>query len=92
MLKELWGFVGLTGYYHKFVANYAQLTKLLTNKLKKDLFLWNLNATVAFNEFNSAITRAPVLSMPNFFHLFVIETNASRPSLGELCYSKQIIK
>lgn len=40
-VKELRGFLGLTGYYKKFIKNYAQLSKHVTNLLRKGSFNWN---------------------------------------------------
>ena len=47
-LRELRGFLGLTGYYHHFVAGYGTLSWPLTQQLKNDSFNWNKDAEVAF--------------------------------------------
>ena len=81
-LKELRGFLGLTGYYRRFVKGYAQLTRVLTNQLRKDSFAWNDETERAFQYLKIMMTNVPVLAMLNFEMTFMIETDACQYGLG----------
>ncbi|CAA7400032.1 unnamed protein product [Spirodela intermedia] len=75
-LNELRDFLGLIGYYRKFIANYASIAWPLTELLRKDAFNWSGEAQAAFSSLKQAMTMASVLTSKNFLQEFIVETNA----------------
>lgn len=81
-LKVLRGFLGLTGYYRKFIKNYGLIATLLTALLRKNAFVWSEAASRSFEELKSVVTQPPVLSLSDFSQKFTIECDASGLGIG----------
>ncbi|CAI5642673.1 unnamed protein product [Oreochromis niloticus] len=65
-VKELWSFLGLASYYHRFIKGFATIASPLHRLTDKGQpFGWGDACAVAFAQLKEALTRAPVLAYPD---------------------------
>ena len=80
---ELQSFLGMTGYYRRFINNDATLSKPLVILLKKDQpWIWTPQCAAAVEEFKRQLTTAPILAMPDYKRRFLVQTDASKMGVG----------
>jgi hypothetical protein len=76
-------FLGLAGYYRRFIEGFLKITKLITELLGKDnKFKWMLACEASFQDLKKRLTTALVLVMPDMEKSFSIYCDATRQGLG----------
>lgn len=86
-VKQVRSFLGMTGWYRRFVANYADVSAPITSLLQKNkTFTWTTEAEEAFKVLKTALTTAPILTHPDFTKPFVIQCDASSSGVGSVLY------
>lgn len=89
-LKEVQRFLGLAGWYHRFVPNFSQTAEPI-NALKKKgkTFNWSDQCQQAFEQLKSYLTSPPILGHPNLQQPFTVYTDASDTGLGAVLTQKR---
>jgi hypothetical protein len=78
-------FLGLAGYYQKFVEGFSSIARPLTQLLKKDKkFNWTEKCEQSFQELKKRLVSAPILTMPDITKSFDVYCDASRLGLGSV--------
>jgi hypothetical protein len=83
--REIKSFLGLTGYYRKFIENFSDIARPLTSLLKKDVkFVWTDKQDYAFKTLKEKLTSDPILQFPDFTKQFTLTTDASNYAIGAI--------
>jgi hypothetical protein len=82
-VKAVRSFLGLAGYYRRFIENFSKIAKPLTSLLEKGAdSSWTDERQKAFEELKKRLTTAPVLTLPDQSKRFTVYCDASRDGLG----------
>ncbi|PNX61838.1 putative retroelement pol polyprotein, partial [Trifolium pratense] len=81
-ITALRAFLGITGFYRRFVLNYATIASPLTDLLKSNAFTWTDAADKAFTALKTTMTKLPLLTLPDFSLPFEVTTDASLHAVG----------
>ncbi|KAJ9539016.1 hypothetical protein OSB04_031749 [Centaurea solstitialis] len=88
---EIRQFLGLAGYYRRFIANFSKIAQSLTTLTQKDKkFVWGEKQEEAFQTLKQKLCNAPILALPEGTDNFVVYCDASHQGLG--CVLMQIEK
>ena len=89
--KEVRRFLGFTGYYRRFIKDYAKIAKPLfgliggkkgTARKPSPPFIWDQECQKAFEHLRRLMMSTPVLAYPDFTQPFILQTDASGGGLG----------
>ena len=80
---EIRSFLGLAGYYRRFIEGFSKIVKPMTELLKKDKkYEWTENCKKSFNKLKTILTSAPVLTLPDIYRNFDVYCDSSRKGIG----------
>lgn len=89
---QIRSFLGLTGYYQRYVANYSQVASPLTDALRKNepnKVGWDEKKEQAFQSLKKALTERPVLRAPDYDQPFFVQCDASDRGMGVVLCQKE---
>src|SRR4051812_4096553 len=82
---EVRSFLGLAGYYRRFIENFSKIAKHMTELLKKEKkYDWSEGCEVSFQELKKRLVSAPVLCLPDIEKEFQVYCDVSRQGLGSV--------
>ena len=83
--RDVRAFLGLSGYYRKFIPGYASIATALsdlTRKAQPEQVIWTADCEEAFGRLKTLLCSAPVLRAPDLENSYVLQTDASNRGVG----------
>lgn len=104
--KAVMRFLGMAGYYRRFVPNFADVSAPLTNLVSpKQKFIWTKHCQESFDKLKATLTNAPILKSPDHNKPFTLQIDACDKGIGAVllqgsdsgilhpvCYASQKLK
>jgi hypothetical protein len=81
-ISEIRSFLGLAGYYRRFIEGFSKIAMPMTSLLEGKEFKWIVECQESFDQLRSKLMAAPVLIIPDLQKNFDIYCDASRQGLG----------
>jgi len=82
-VTEIQSFLGLTGYYRRFIEGFSTIASPLTKLTRKEVgFVWSEEYEASFRELKERLTSASMLAFPSRTEGFVVYSDASKRGLG----------
>nr|CAH67761.1 H0124E07.8 [Oryza sativa] len=82
-VTQIRSFLGLAGYYRRFIENFSKIARPMTQLLKKEeKFVWSPQCEKAFQTLKEKLVSSPVLILPDTRKDFMVYCDASRQGLG----------
>ncbi|XP_073045898.1 uncharacterized mitochondrial protein AtMg00860-like [Primulina eburnea] len=89
-VSEVRSFLGLAGYYRRFIANFSKTALPLTNLTRKAVkFEWKNECQYGFQVLKDKLTSAPILALPCGTEDFIVYTDASKMGLGSVLMQRR---
>ena len=82
-VPEVHSFMGLVGYYRRFINGFSKIANLITELQKKNKkFVWTEKCAEAFQRLKELLTTTPILKVPDMEAYFLVCTSTSKEGLG----------
>ncbi|XP_057529846.1 uncharacterized mitochondrial protein AtMg00860-like [Amaranthus tricolor] len=90
-VTEIRSFLGLAGYYRRFVKDFLKITRPMTNLMKKDKkFEWTKECEGAFQTLKERLTTAPISTLPDSTSEYLVYSDASKIELADIVFALKI--